>query len=56
MTNYSPKREPIPHKVSVDAVSEIGCGCGSENIYEGRGVQAPVAKMTTSNCGSQGKH
>lgn len=53
------KREPIPHKVSVAAVSEIGVQVirhTSLPLYEGRGLEAPMQGTTIHHCGSQGKH
>jgi hypothetical protein len=55
----STKREPIPHAVSVPAVSEIGIHQvrgTSLPLYEGRGLEAPMAGSTTYESGSQGKH
>lgn len=53
------KREPISHKVSVAAVSEIGIHqvrATSLPLYEGRGLEAPMQGSTTYATGSQGKH
>lgn len=55
--SYEPKREPIPHKVSEGAVSQIGTQAqNSIDLYKGRGYEAPKANVTTHHCGSQGKH
>lgn len=53
------KREPIAHAVSPAAVSEIGVHQvrgTSLPLYEGRGLEAPMAGSETHPCGSQGKH
>lgn len=53
------KREPISHSVNVHAVSEIGQQVvrhSSINLYEGRGIEAPVGSTDIHHCGSQGKH
>lgn len=58
-TSSGQKREPIPHKVSPAAVSEIGIHHirgSSLPMYEGRGLKAPMAESTVHHCGSQGKH
>ena len=53
------KREPIPHKVNVSAVAEMGTQVvrhTSVPMYSGRGLEAPHAGTTIHNTGSQGKH
>lgn len=52
------KREPIPHAVSPCAAGDIGLQYvgKSEQLYEGRGYEAPLAGTDTHRCGSQGKH
>jgi hypothetical protein len=53
------KREPISHGVNPCAVAEIGIQqvyTRSEPLYEGRGIEAPMAGTTTHRSGSQGKH
>jgi hypothetical protein len=52
------KVEPIPHAVSVCAVSGLGQSINykSEQIYQGRGLKAPMAGEESHPCGSQGKH
>ena len=57
----STKQEPISHAVNPGAVSEIGgqfvhLRGTTIPIYEGRGLEAPMAKCETHECGSQGKH
>jgi hypothetical protein len=55
----STKREPIAHAVNPAAVSEIGIHQvrgTSLPLYEGRGLEAPMAGSTTYESGSQGKH
>jgi len=55
----STKREPIPHKVNVAAVAEEGIHqvrATSVPLYEGRGLEAPMAGTTQYRTGSQGKH
>jgi len=64
----STKIEPAAKAVSPGAVSRLGSAQGthltdnrevrlrSTNLYEGRGLEAPKASCTTSNCGSQGRH
>lgn len=55
----STKREPIPHAVNPAAVSEIGIHQvrgTSLPLYEGRGLEAPMAGTTIHETGSQGKH
>jgi len=54
----STKREPIAHAVNPAAVSEIGIHqvrATSLPLYEGRGLEAPMAGTTTYESGSQGK-
>lgn len=53
------KSEPTAKAVSIDAVSELGIATGykSEDLYEGRGFEAPQNKALTSHkSGTQGKH
>lgn len=55
----STKQEPVSRAVNVSTVSEIGCAVGrnpSVNLYEGRGLEAPMKSTTIHNSGSQGKH
>ncbi len=55
----SQKREPIPHKVNVAAVADMGNQVIRHTavpMYEGRGLEAPHAGTTIHNTGSQGKH
>lgn len=53
-----PKREPIAHAVDPGAVSQLGTQTGrpKEDIYQGRGYEAPKNTSTIHDCGSQGKH
>ncbi len=52
------KREPIPHKVTPSTAANIGLvGNGSsQQLYAGRGYEAPGTGNQTYHCGSQGKH
>ena len=55
----STKQEPISKAVNVSTVSEIGGAVGrnpSVNLYEGRGLEAPMKSVTTHAAGSQGRH
>ena len=55
----STKQEPISHAVNPSAVAEMGMQVirhSSIPMYEGRGLEAPMAKCETHDCGSQGKH
>jgi len=55
----STKIEPRSHAVSPEAVAEIGLQVVRHTtvpIYEGRGLEAPMAGTTIHHCGSQGKH
>ena len=57
----STKQEPISKAVNPGAVSEIGgqfvhIRGVSMPLYEGRGLEAPMAGCETHECGSQGKH
>lgn len=54
----STKVEPRSHAVNVETVSEIGIHQvpSSKVLYEGRGLEAPMAGTTTHEHGSQGKH
>lgn len=52
------KTEPRSQAVNVKAVAEIGVhevGV-KENLYEGRGLKAPMVGESTHKCGSQGKY
>jgi hypothetical protein len=56
-TDY--KTEPKSHAVNPAAVAEIGIHqirYKSISLYEGRGLEAPMAGQTNHKCGSQGKH
>jgi hypothetical protein len=58
-TDTGRKVEPSPKAVNVSAVAEIGVHQyrhNSINLYEGRGLKAPMAGTTVHHCGSQGKH
>ena len=53
------KREPHAKAVNVKHVADIGQRqllTKPRPMYEGRGLEAPKATMTTHHCGSQGKH
>ncbi len=56
------KREPIAHAVDVCSVANIGLqqvcvgGGSSQELYSGRGFEAPMAGSDTHKSGSQGKH
>jgi len=52
------KREPISHAVSPCAAGDIGLQYvgKSEPLYEGRGIEAPLAGTDYHPKGSQGKH
>lgn len=54
------KPATITHNVNVGGVSQIGQVVGkasaSKPLYEGRGVEAPPAKLTSHKGGSQGRH
>jgi hypothetical protein len=55
----STKREPIPHAVNPAAVADMGNASVRGNslpLYEGRGLEAPMAGSTCYESGSQGKH
>jgi hypothetical protein len=55
----STKVEPNSKAVNVEAVAEIGLQyvrANSAPMYEGRGLEAPMAGCTTHVSGSQGKH
>lgn len=54
----STKREPISHAVDESAVAQTGLVYDKPGpaLYEGRGYKAPMNSVTTSNCGSQGRH
>lgn len=53
----STKVEPVSHGVNPGAVSRLGTivapGTKVEQMYEGRGLKAPMAKCTTYPKGSQ---
>ena len=55
----STKTEPIPHKVNVTTVADIGLqqryakGNGPMPLYEGRGLKAPMVGTTVYKKGSQ---
>lgn len=64
-----PKREPRSHAVSETYTSQIGTALGNHatdngkilpntprQMYEGRGLKAPMAGETSHRSGSQGKH
>lgn len=55
------KREPISKAVNVSTVAEMGahqvhCDGTSQELYSGRGYEAPMAGTSTHRSGSQGKH
>lgn len=58
----STKTEPVSKAVNPGAVADIGNqqryakGNGPIPLYEGRGLQAPMAASTIHHSGSQGKH
>lgn len=56
----STKVEPKPRAVNPGAVNQLGNHVGParavENLYEGRGLKAPMAGETQHKSGSQGKH
>jgi hypothetical protein len=55
----STKQEPVSRAVNVAAVSEIGIHevrVNSLPLYEGRGLEAPMAGETSHKTGSQGKY
>lgn len=55
----STKIEPRSHAVNVAAVAEEGIvelRANSLPLYQGRGLEAPMASSTIHHCGSQGKH
>lgn len=55
----STKIEPHSHAVNVEAASQIGQQVirhTSLPMYEGRGLEAPMAGCEVHHCGSQGKH
>lgn len=58
-TSSGGKIEPRSHAVSVPAVAELGILESRTKkipIYEGRGLEAPMAGHTTHKCGSQGRY
>jgi hypothetical protein len=64
------KTEPKAHRVSETAVSQLGTALGnhamdsggkilrgaSKPLYEGRGLEAPMAGEQCHHCGSQGRY
>lgn len=55
----STKVEPKSRGINPEAVANIGIielRTKPIQMYEGRGIEAPMVKTTTYNCGSQGKH
>lgn len=55
----STKVEPKSRAVNPGAVSQIGIheiNLRPEPLYEGRGLEAPMAGITNHPCGSQGKY
>ena len=56
----STKTEPISHAVSPGAVDQLGQKVGQaravEQLYQGRGLEAPMKSETTHKSGSQGRH
>lgn len=55
----STKVEPSSMAVNPAAVAELGVHqvrTTSLPMYEGRGLEAPMAGTETHHCGSQGKH
>jgi hypothetical protein len=52
------KVEPIPHAVSPEYTDQLGQALNykKKEVYEGRGLKAPMVGTTTHHCGSQGKH
>lgn len=56
----STKTEPVSRAVSPGAVSRIGTAQSTqtkpEQMYEGRGLKAPMVSTTSHKAGSQGKH
>jgi len=55
---YDRKREPIAHAVSETAVSQMGMALRytGRALYEGRGLEAPMAGEENHKHGSQGRH
>lgn len=56
----STKQESISRAVSPGAVSRMGSAMSPqtkpEQMYEGRGLKAPMVGTTSHKAGSQGKH
>ncbi len=54
----STKVEPRSHAVSPEAVDQLGQALGrpGKQLYEGRGLEAPMAGETTHKSGSQGRY
>ena len=56
----STKQEPISHAVCPAGAAQIGLAEGRyaaiSPLYEGRGLEAPMAGEEVHHCGSQGKH
>jgi len=57
-TTKGTKVEPNPHAVSPGGVDQLGQAVAfkKENVYEGRGLKAPMKGTTQHHCGSQGKY
>lgn len=58
-TKGAQKQEPNSQGINPHYAADIGLQhvyVRSEPMYEGRGIEAPVAGTTTHHCGSQGKH
>jgi hypothetical protein len=56
----STKVEPKAHAINPGAVSRMGIEPGPftkpKQLYEGRGLEAPMVGTTSHKAGSQGKH
>jgi len=55
----STKTEPKSNAVNIATVADIGLAHirgGSTQLYEGRGLEAPMVGTDIHECGSQGKH
>jgi hypothetical protein len=53
------KTEPRSYGINPAAVADFGIQTvrtRTQRVYEGRGLQAPMAGCTTHKCGSQGRH
>lgn len=58
-TNSGRKVEPVSRAVPPAYPAELGIDESRVRkvpMYEGRGLQAPMAGQTTHKCGSQGKY